>query len=311
MEQVAKLLEKSSLNFVVKSCVWCIAKLCEGKPAPPLDQILPAFDALARTLQGRSDKNALTWAAEGLLSLSDSGSDRISCIIATGIVPRLVELIGHKEAFVFSCMRTIGNITYGNEEQTQAVINANGLPTLAKVLRKANRQLKKDACWVLSNIAAGSSSQVEALFENKLMYLIIDQVVNETLEIKKEAMWVIANATNKVTQRQIEHFLELKLVNALAATIQSPDSELVAISLRVFDNILSGAREWCGKTNKVAMQTETQGCLQSIEKLQYHQNQMIYKLASEIVRKYFQLQEPEDVLTAPASISNGISIFDF
>jgi importin subunit alpha-2 len=313
MEITADYLSESNLRNTVKNAAWCISKLCSHKPPPPLEAVIPAIKAIALTMNKQKETSILIDAANTLNCLADSGNDRIALIIKTGIVPRLVELVqDDRLELAHACLKTIGNITYGNEEQTQVVLKAKGLTVIKDVLKKPVKKIRKDACWVLSNIAAGPSSQVEALFAEGLIHFVIVQVASEVLEIKKEALWVIANATNNITQEQIEYLLKQGIVKVLESIIKSPDIELVGITLRVFDNILKKAREDYGEVNVVTSQMEKLGCLQSIEKLQYHDNQLIYKLSSEILRKYFQLEELNEILVPKnTNIINDISIFDF
>jgi len=313
MEIAAKYLTESCLRNTVESAAWCMSKLCIHKPPPPLEIVVPAIDAAALTINRQKDASILGEAISTLSELADSGSDRIALIIRTGILPKLVELIKDDRLDVAYCsLKTIGNITYGNEEQTEAVLNSKGLAALKDILKKPLKKLKKDACWVLSNIAAGSPNQVQALFAEGLIELVIKNLAIESLEIKKEALCVISNATNNITKEQIEYLLRQNIIEVLGCAIKSPNVELIGITLRVFDNILNKAKEDFGEINPVVLQIENVGCLKSIEKLQYHDNQLIYKLANDILRKYFQLEEVNEAIAPKdTNMTNEISIFDF
>ena len=45
--------------------------------------------------------------------------------------------------------------------QTQFVINLNALPALLWMLDNAKKNIRKEACWTISNITAGTSEQVQ------------------------------------------------------------------------------------------------------------------------------------------------------
>lgn len=56
---------------------------------------------------------------------------------------------------IVPALRTLGNIVSGDDNQTQAVINANALPALTALLANSKKNIRKETCWMLSNIAAG------------------------------------------------------------------------------------------------------------------------------------------------------------
>jgi hypothetical protein len=56
---------------------------------------------------------------------------------------------------VVPALRTLGNIVSGDDNQTQAVIDANVLPALTALLVNSKKNIRKETCWMLSNIAAG------------------------------------------------------------------------------------------------------------------------------------------------------------
>lgn len=63
--------------------------------------------------------------------LSDRGEERIPLILQTNVLPRLVQLLTHPNiAIAVPCLRAIGNIVTGDDNQTQYVINAGALEAL-------------------------------------------------------------------------------------------------------------------------------------------------------------------------------------
>jgi hypothetical protein len=50
----------------------------------------------------------------------------------------------------------IGNITTGDDKQTQYAVDNGLIQALGLVLQHPKKTLRKEACWVLSNITAGS-----------------------------------------------------------------------------------------------------------------------------------------------------------
>ena len=60
-------------------------------------------------------------------------------------------------------LRTLGNIVSGDDNQTQHVLDANVLPVLLPLLVHTKKNIRKEACWMLSNVAAGNIMQINQL----------------------------------------------------------------------------------------------------------------------------------------------------
>ena len=66
-------------------------------------------------------------------------------------------------AQIIPALRTIGNIVSGSDKQTQAVVDSGFLGACVGLLQHPKKNIRKEACWSLSNIAAGSAGQLQAL----------------------------------------------------------------------------------------------------------------------------------------------------
>lgn len=95
-------------------------------------------------------------------------------VIESGVVPRLIPLLSHKEVKVqTAALRAVGNIVTGTDEQTQIVLNCDALSHFPNLLTHPKEKICKEAVWFLSNITAGNQSQVQAVIDAKLLPLII------------------------------------------------------------------------------------------------------------------------------------------
>ena len=57
-------------------------------------------------------------------------------------------------------LRTLGNIVTGDDQQTQCVLDANVLTRIVPLLTHTKKNIRKEACWLLSNVAAGTHAQI-------------------------------------------------------------------------------------------------------------------------------------------------------
>ena len=54
---------------------------------------------------------------------------------------------------------TISNITAGNRQQIQAVIDANIFPVLIEIQSKAEFKTRKEAAWAITNATSGGTAE--------------------------------------------------------------------------------------------------------------------------------------------------------
>ena len=70
--------------------------------------------------------------------------------------PVKLQLLGAtKESIRKEACWTISNITAGNRQQIQAVIDANVFPVLIDILSRAEFKTRKEAAWAITNATSG------------------------------------------------------------------------------------------------------------------------------------------------------------
>ncbi|MBA0783913.1 hypothetical protein Gotri_001554 [Gossypium trilobum] len=175
---LAQLNEHVKLSML-RNATWTLSNFCRGKPQPPFDLVKPALPALTHLIHS-NDEEVLTDACWALSYLSDGTNDKIQAVIEAGVCGRLVELLMHPSPSVLiPALRTVGNIvtgddgqtqsikkeacwtisniTAGNKEQIQAVIEANIISPLVHLLQNAEFDIKKEAAWAISNATSGGT----------------------------------------------------------------------------------------------------------------------------------------------------------
>lgn len=105
-------------------------------------------------------------------------SDAAFATCSTGVVPRLVELLGSNEPSVLTPdLRAIGNIVTGDDTQTQTVLDTGVLQAFPYLLRHPKSSLQKEAAWTLSNITAGNRAQIQAVIDAGLVPYLIELLI--------------------------------------------------------------------------------------------------------------------------------------
>jgi hypothetical protein len=244
-----------------RNLMWVISNFTRGKPSPHWHMVSGALPLLGPVLQNTHDAEALEECVRCYAQLSDDsdlGNPRIQAVVEQpGVVVKLVQLLGHPSSSVqSSALRACANVTTGNDDQTQAVLDAGLLPALAILLGHDTISIRKEALWCLSNIAAGSRSQIQMLIECGVLPRCVG-VVNgrqdgkevkdgyQRMAVEKEAAWVLSNIGHGGSAEQRRHLEDLGASMALVALIKrahdTPDT--IKICLEALEHLLRGAAD--------------------------------------------------------------------
>lgn len=205
---------------LLKNFTWALSNLCRGKPAPSLESIAPSLPFLSQLVQqfgvqlasspsspppASGAKDIVIDASWALSYISDGDVPRIASVLSSGVLPHLVSLLALADSVsvVTPVLRTLGNFVSGNDEQTQAVVDAGGLEHCPRLLCCEKKQVKRETLWLLSNVLAGPTRQVEAVFNVKtagrglgmehLVKKVVDMAREESWEVRKEGVWCVCN----------------------------------------------------------------------------------------------------------------------
>jgi len=184
----------------VRNASWTLSNLCRGRPAPDFNKVQRAIPSLAKVLIENDVEDILIDVCWAMSYLSDGGEERIPVILATNVLPRMVQLLQHENIAVsVPCLRAIGNVVTGDDDQTQYVINAGALEALNSIIYHEKKTIRKEVCWSLSNITAGNPQQIQICLDLGIVDKLINILINDDAEIKKEAVWAVSNCTAGAT----------------------------------------------------------------------------------------------------------------
>ena len=294
---IVELANKNAPYFILRSCIWCIGNLCRGRPCPILSLVMPAFKKTSEILSTQNDERLIIDAAWTLYYLSDGGYRNLLAMKETGIIPTLVKFLSNpEEKIIIPCLRIVGNISLESDDLMQIAIDLGCMPALKKIIQSSSRVLRKDCCWVISNIAAGTPVQLKQLILEDIISFIPIILKKDDLSVKREALWIIRNMTKKMEASFIDYIINSGVIQALSGLMPITDVKLLSIVLHIIQNCLKKTKEKYGNCDVTLELIERTGCLNLLEELQFHKNQIIYNLAIKIIKNYVDVEQIDDML---------------
>lgn len=308
---------------IIRNAIWALSNFCRGTPPlptwDPIFPILPFFPPLLSTTdECRIDA---CWATSYLTS----GSDPIilNAIIAAGIVPPLVNLLlSGLPNLQVPALRALGNIVTGDDQQTQAVIDADVLGAFRVILSDIHvkNSLRKECCWAVSNIAAGTAMQCQAIIDANLIPRIIRYLESGEIRVKKECCWVVCNVSShyKIAPNLVTALVEANCIPPLISLLSSDgaggaaahDEKTIAVALDALSNILTVGEmlaedallkgtSTTSSVNPYASIVEELEGIDVICDLQSHSSNDVYLKSKNIIDSFFGgLDEEEEALLA-------------
>nr|XP_018681523.1 PREDICTED: importin subunit alpha-4-like isoform X2 [Musa acuminata subsp. malaccensis] len=241
----------------------------------PLPQIKTALPVLQRLIH-LNDEEVLVDACWAISHLSHGSKDRIQAVIEAGVCPKLVELLSHPSHKVLvPALRTLGNIVTGNDVQTQEV------------------------CGVISNITAGNSNQIQAVIDANIVSPLVQLLQHAEFSVKKVAFWAISNAIHGGSNCQIQFLVSQGCIEPLCDLLAYPAPSINAICMECLDKILEVGEAnkhlgiTAGRNLYAQMICDCDG-FNKIESLVAHDNIVIYKMAVNILKRFW-VDDEEDM----------------
>jgi importin subunit alpha-2 len=186
------------------------------------------------------------------------------------------------------CLRTIGNILTGTDDETQACIDAGVLQTMMRVVDHVKKPVRKEVVWSISNITAGHAKQIALTLSCGLFDKLIYLMLHDDPAIKKEAIWAISNATAGCNDELMQQMVQKNIIQAIGVALKFEETRTVFVALEGLGKVLEYGKKIDPNHNPYALEVEQQGLLESLEELQFHNNEMVFKKAQDLLMEYYE-----------------------
>eukprot|EP01121_Diplochlamys_sp_Union-15-3_P011311 TRINITY_DN3262_c0_g2_i1.p1 TRINITY_DN3262_c0_g2~~TRINITY_DN3262_c0_g2_i1.p1 ORF type:complete len:421 (-),score=69.63 TRINITY_DN3262_c0_g2_i1:63-1325(-) len=290
MLPMIKALSSTSKLSLLRNGTWTLSNFCRGKPPPEWNLVKDSIPLLSHFLSIKDDE-ILTDACWALSYLSDTANENLHLIIKAGVLPRMIKLLEHHSVnIVTPALRTVGNITTGDDLQTQEVLSMLPVSVMSNLLKHPKKGIRKETCWMISNITAGNSQQIQ--FVSELFPALIQILSEDEIEIRKEAAWAISNATSGGSEEQIKALVEMKCIKPLCDILDCNEHKVVLVVMEALENIMKLGED--DDVNDYYEAVEACGGMDKIETFQNSNNHEIYSRALRIVERFCDLEGDED-----------------
>ena len=174
------------------------------------------------------------------------------------------------------------------EHGIQVLVNAGIIKELGLVLSSSNEKLRKEAIWCLSNITASKPIHVQVVIDSGILKQIVELTIKDVYTVKVECIWVLANAAYRHNTSNVKYLIDIDVVEALCSMLNIKDLKILYVTIQGILYLLKGAKE---KLDEVKERIKKCEGLDLLERLQYHENQYIYRLVYEIIENYFYTKD--------------------
>ena len=204
LERIAIVLDQAPAGTsFMRNASWALSNLCRGRPQPDYRLVRRAIPTLIKVLVENDKEDIITDICWALSYLSDGVKERINDMLDQNLLSKLISLMRHENvAIAIPCLRTVGNIVTGDDNETQMAIDANLIPTLAMILTHQKKTVRKESCWVLSNITAGTQGQLQLCINAGIIEKLVQILQHDDITVKNEAVWALSNCTASANPQQ-------------------------------------------------------------------------------------------------------------
>ncbi|KAF6165601.1 hypothetical protein GIB67_021871 [Kingdonia uniflora] len=261
---LGRLIYSTDAEVLTDSC-WALSYLSDGTNDKIQSVIEAGVCPRLVELLGHPTPAVLIPALRTVGNIVTGDDIQTEIMIRHQALPCLINLLTgeHKKSIKKEACWTISNITAGNKDQIQAVIDANLITPVIFLLQTAEFDVKKEAAWAISNATSGGT------FE-QIKYMVNKGCVQPLCDL------LICPDPRIVTV----------CLEALENILKVGETEKDLGS--------------CGGVNQYAVLIDDAGGLEKIENLQSHDNTEIYEKAVKILEAYW-LDDDEDEVPGDAA----------
>ena len=277
-----KLIKLKDPEILADTC-WTLSYLCDGPNENIAAVIESGVTERCVELLMHPETKVKVPALRTVGNLVTSFDEHTQKVIAfKNCLPNLLALLYHQKKEVRKeAAWTISNITAGNKDQINLVLQATG---------KINGSVDG----------------------NRIVPKLIDLLKHDCFDVKKEAAWALSNCTSGGTNQQIFHLVSQGAIPQLCDLLcKDIETKIIVVALEGLTNILKvgNALSFPNGMNPCSKILEHAGGLEKLYTLQEHEDVGVYEKSLKILEQYFDFSSSSDkIKTTAAAITTATTI---
>ena len=292
-DKILAILDSTNDENYINVCTWAISNFYRVKPAPNYEIVYKTFKIIARVVMiyETTNKNFIIDSTLFFSIITKQYKEFLKEILDIDLLPHIIKYLDiDNYLIIIQCLRIVGNFaSEDNANLTQKLIDLNILDKLKYTLYNTSLKIRFESAFILSNIAAGTQKQIEALIDKNYFQILYKVFKNDLPKVKKEAIYGICNLSSVENEQYMKRLIDEGILLFIAESIKSEDAKFIALSLEILGNILAFAKKK-GELKNVINEIEKFGLMDILEKLQMHEDQIIYEKTINILDAYFETE---------------------
>ena len=175
----------------------------------------------------------------------DVTHEKISAVIDTGVLPRLIEFLQSPDspALQHEAAWIMTNISSGSAEQTKAIVDAGAVPHLIGLVKSTNEDVAENAMWTISNMAIDSSELRDIVLKEDFLSQVLEVLqTRTTIKLQRVATWTMSNFCHNEPPTTNEKLKPaIPILSKLIST--SIDDEILENVCSVFSYLSNGPND--------------------------------------------------------------------
>nr|XP_027202184.1 importin subunit alpha-like [Dermatophagoides pteronyssinus] len=173
--------------------------------------------------------------------LSGEQNEIINIYIKSGLASKIIANLktDPPNISLSACLRSLGTLLTGNDSQTDILLNLDCIEPLKNLLSSTKKEVRREACWAISNITAGSTKQIQLVIDKNVFPKLVEICYDSNFDIRKEAIWALSNACTSATKEQIAYLFEINVLKCFSKEINCLDSSLMNVVLDALIRIIA------------------------------------------------------------------------